>query len=626
MSKKNKIKTLSFRLNILFLITFILFSSLIFRLGFIQIVRGDELRTQTERNSVRKVSVEAPRGWILDRNGEILVHNEVGYTVTFTKNPELSKDQEKIAERLSNLISMKKEDIIKEMDRGIAFAPQRLKQNLTKEEMFRVSEHLHQLPGVDIIEDPIRQYRHGNLFKSFIGKVGPIQPEYVDYYLSRGYRLNEWVGTSYLEEHYEAQLRGTEGSIEVYVDKGLNPIGEPVHRMGQRGNDLVLAIDFKVQKAIEDAIAEEIEKHENVKNAYFVAMDPYTGAILGMSNDVRTIGAGKTSYAAGSTVKMATVLMGLHEGIVTPDTIINDRPMTIGNLVKKSWKPGGLGPVNAYSALQKSSNIYMFNIGLKMAHYNGGKYYRKEAFDHAFYYFSQFGLGVKTGIDLPQGLTGEFEGYQSNDRRLGLLADFMIGQYHNYTPLQLAQYVSTIANGGYRMQPFLVKEIRRGIPTEAELSRVVMSKEPTILNKIDMSEEHLAVVKRGMEMVTEPGGTASALFGSFPIKVAGKTGTAQTVNPDGTMGMNNTLFVGYAPADNPQIVFACIVPQSQKSQSQGNIAHAQVITKKVLEEFFKLTKPELEQRVNPSQPQQEQRVIQEQRVNPSYPESNEGTT
>jgi cell division protein FtsI/penicillin-binding protein 2 len=606
MTKKNREKHLSSRLNVLFLVTFLLFSSLIFRLGFIQIVQGEEFRKETERNSVRKVSVEAPRGWMLDRNGEILVYNKVGYTVTYTRNTSSEKNKEDIAERLSKLISMDSEKISEEIERGIAFAPQRIKQNLTKEEMFRVSEHLHELPGVDIIEDPIREYPHQGLFTSFLGNVGPIQQDNWDYYRFKGYRMNEWVGTSYLEKQYEEQLRGTEGRIEVYVDKSLKPIGEPLHTLGQRGNDLVLTIDAKLQQAIEEAISVSKEENELVEDAFFVAMDPSTGEVLGMSNDFRTIGIGGFSYAAGSTVKMATVLMGLHEGIVTPKEVIQDRPITIGGLTKKSWKPGGLGPVNAYTALQKSSNVYMFNIGLQMANYNGGRYYRKEAFDEVFYYFSQFGLGVKTGIDLP----GEYEGYKSSDDRLGLLADFTIGQFHNYTPLQLAQYVSTIANGGYRMQPFLVKEIRRGVPTEDELGQIIMAREPTVLNKIDMTDEHLEVVQKGMEMVTEPGGTAYGMFGSFPIKVAAKTGTAQTVNPDGSPGLNNTLLVGYAPADNPRIAFASVVPQSQKSQSQGQIAHAQVITKKVLEEFFGLSQPQLPE-IEQVQAEQVESVLQE---------------
>lgn len=591
MSKKNKGRQLSFRLNILFLLTFLLFSALIFRLGFVQIVHGDEWRNKTEKNSVRSVPVEAPRGWIMDRNGEVLVNNIPVFTVTYTGNNRINLEQKEVlANRLSDLIDMDKEHILREMNRGSAFAPQRIKQELTFEEVSRVSEHLYELPGIDVMVDPIRNYKYDNLFKGFLGQVRQIPENELSNYLAKGYRRNELVGTSFLEKQYEVQLRGTEGAIEVLVDNKLRPISDSVLTPGKRGNDLVLSIDRKLQETIEQVISNSIEENELVSNAFFVALDPFTGEVLGMSNDVRTIGAGKTSYAAGSTVKMATVLMGLHEGIVTPQTTITDAPITIGNLIKRSWQ--NLGQVNTLQAIKRSSNIYMFRIGLKLANSTGSGYYDKAAFDKAFYYFSQFGLGVKTGIDLPEGLTGEFEGYKSDDRRLGLLADFMIGQYHNYTPLQLAQYVSTIANGGYRIQPHLVKEVRRGVPTEDEFGQIIMKKETTILNKVEMTEENIALVQKGMEMVTEPGGTAHYIFRDFPIKVAAKTGTAQTVNPDGTRGLNHTLLVGYAPADNPKIAFATIVPNSQISQSQGQIAHAQVITRKILEKFFNLKSTE----------------------------------
>jgi cell division protein FtsI/penicillin-binding protein 2 len=588
MNKKKFPDHLSLRLNLLFLITFILFASLIFRLGFVQIVKGEEYLQDTETNNVRRISVEAPRGWILDRNGHVMVTNEVGHTLTYTRQFNTSAQYDQIAQRIAELIEADEAAILRGLQRSALYVPERIKQNLSKEEMFRVAEHLHELPGIGIMEDPIRDYRYGGLFSQFLGRVGHMQSEDVQRFLAQGYRLNEWVGTSYLEKQYELQLRGQEGRIEVYVDKQQRPIGDPVYFPGQRGNDLILTIDIELQAAIERIIAQTIADYDLVTNAFFVAMDPFTGEILGMSNDVRTIGAGGNSYAAGSTVKMATVLMGLHEGLVTPSTIIVDQPMQIGDQVKRSWR--NLGRVNVYDAIQRSSNVYMFNIGMKLANYTGTGFYRREAFDEAIYYFSQFGLGVKTGIDLPEGT--ETAGYKSNDRRLGLLADFMIGQYHNYTPLQLTQYVSTIANGGYRVQPYLVREIRKGVPIEGQFGQVVFKKEPTILNQIDMSAEHLSIVQRAMEMVTEPNGTAYRIFQDFPYKVAAKTGTAQTVNPGGTRGLNNTLLVGYAPVDNPKIAFATVVPQSQESQSQNQIAHAQVITRQILEVFFGLDKNE----------------------------------
>lgn len=581
MAKSKSGRTLTVRLNVLFLLTFLLFSMLIFRLGFIQIVHGEEYREKSERQSVRKVSVEAPRGWMLDRNGDILVYNVPVYTVTYTESNQLgTEEKEEVAQLLSTLIDYDADQILTRMNQAVAFVPQRIKTDLTLDEVARVEEHKDQLSGVDVMIDSKRAYKYDNIFSTYIGKVGYIPAEQLSEYLSKGYRMNEFVGTSYLEKQYEEQLRGTEGVIEVTVDSKRRPVGDPVLTDGKRGNDLILTIDVNLQKKIEEVIAKTIEENELVKEAYFVAMDPNTGEILGMSNDHRTVGAGSFSYAMGSTVKMASALMGLHEGIVTPETVIMDQPVTIGNITKSSWK--NLGPVNVYSALQRSSNVYMFNIGLKMAE----RYGRIEAFDKVYEYFSQFGLGVKTGIDLPEGV--EYEGYKSSSTLPGLLADFTIGQYHNYTPLQMVQYVSTIANGGYRLQPYLVREIRSGVRSDGDLGQLVWKKEPTVLNRIEMSEEHIEVVQKGMELVTEPNGTAYSMFGSFPVKVASKTGTAQTVNPDGTPGLNHTIFVGYAPADDPQIAFAAITPWSQESRSQGQVSYAQVITKEILSYYFGL--------------------------------------
>lgn len=576
--ENHKRRSIATRLNILFFITFILFSALIFRLGVLQIVHGEEYNNKLGTQTVRKIMVEAPRGWIMDRNGEILVRNVPIYTVTYTKTSQFSAEHwEVLAERLEKLIDLDKEAILREMDKGLPFVPIRLKQDVSFQVVSKIEENLEALPGVDIMIEPKREYTYDRLFRHFLGNVGPIQADQLERYLAKGYRMDKMVGTSYLELQYEEHLRGIDGELEVTMDRRLVPISEPVLTPGQRGDDLVLTIDRKLQQTIENVIEKTVAENRLVTEAFFVAMNPKTGEILGMSNDVRSIGAGNTSYAMGSTVKMATVLMGLHEGIVTPNTTMYDTPMQIGNLTKKSWT--NLGHVNMLTSIQRSSNIFMFRIGLDLNERIGN---RQQAFNRAYYYFSQFGLGVKTGIDLPE----EYEGYKSDSILLGLLADFMIGQYHTYTPLQLAQYVSTIANDGYRMQPYLVKEIRRDASGDDHLVQVVVRNEPKVLNRVDMREEDIQLVKRGMEMVTEPSGTAYRIFSDFPIKVAAKTGTAQTVEANGSFGNDHSLLVGYAPADDPQIAFACVVPKSLLTSSQGQISPAQVITKQILTEFL----------------------------------------
>lgn len=571
------------RLNLLFLFTFILFSILIFRLGVVQIVNGEEYITQTQRNTQRTIEGTAPRGYFYDRNYRELVTNEHTYTVTFTRQRELDDQHDQIAQKLASLIEMDADHILAEMDKGIYLTPQRIKTNLTPEEMARVAEHLDQLPGVDIIVDWNRKYIYDDLFDSFLGSVGPITAENSDYYLARGYRLNELVGRSGLESQYEEQLRGVPSESVITVDRGQRIVGQPEEIPGRRGNDLVLTIDVELQQAIEKTIEQEIRTNPNIdpkrpdSHPFFVAVNPKTGEVLGMSNNVFTYRVG--AYYPGSTVKMATVLAGLDEGVISRYTTILDRPITIGGQTFRSWK--ALGSVDPVRALKYSSNIFMINIGTKLA----GSYSlsdSRKAQTILRNHYAQFGLGVPTGIDLP----GESRGRIHDEAAYhypGYLAQLTFGQLDEYTPLQLAQYVATIANDGYRMKLYLVKEIRQGTADEEGIGKLVWQQEPTVLNRVSMSEEHLRLVQRGMEEVTSPGGTAHSTFGSFPVKVAAKTGTAQVIK-NGEI-WNHTLLVGYAPADDPQIAFASLVPFSQRGQSQTQSA-AQRIAKEILSAYF----------------------------------------
>lgn len=586
---KKKERQLFIRLNILFLITFVLFSALIFRLGLIQIVQGEEYVQQTERNTQRTIEGTAPRGFLLDRNYKELVTNEHMYALTFTRQQELERRMPELAKRLAALIEMDADEILAIMEEGIFLTPQRIKTHLTPQEVARVAEHLDQLPGVEIIVDSERHHVYEGLFDVFIGKDGPIARENRDYYLARGYQLNENVGIFGLELQYEDQLRGVPSESVVTVDRAQRIIDHPVEIPGRRGNDLVLTIDVEFQQAIEEIIEQEIKNNPNIpddkphEQPLFVALNPKTGEILGMSNNVYTYKVG--AYYPGSTVKMATVLAGLHEGVVGPGTYISDRPIQIGGQTFRSWRT--LGSVNAVRALEKSSNIYMIQIGLRMAG-NTSTEATRRAQEKLRQYYAQFGLGVPTGIDLPDESSGRIiDGPQF--QYPGYLAQLTFGQLDEYTPLQMAQYVATIANGGYRMQPYLVKEIRRGMPGDDQLGEVIWRKVPQVLNRVEMSEEYLRIAQRGMEAVTGPGGTAYGTFGRFPVKVAAKTGTAQVQRNGQTW--NHTLFVGYAPADDPEIAFAALVPFAQRAQDQTQSA-AQRITKQILEVYFGLVESE----------------------------------
>ena len=271
--------------------------------------------------------------------------------------------------------------------------------------------------------------------------------------------------------------------------------------------------------------------------AFVVMMNPKNGQVLSMAGkrlvekdgkmevEDYALGTLTSSYELGSTVKGATVLTGFETNAITPGTHFYDAPMKFkGTKEKKSWK--NFGDIDDLRALQVSSNVYMFNIALKIAGVgyvkNSSLDIKQEYFDKMRYYFRQFGLGVQTGIDLPNETAGQIG---RKDNQPGFLLDYSIGQYDTYTPLQLAQYISTIANGGYRMKPQIVQEIREQTVQKDEVGKVVQSIEPVVLNRIDMKQEYINQVKEGFRKVFQEGdGTGVRAFQKHHINQLVKQG------------------------------------------------------------------------------------------------------
>lgn len=540
----------------------------------------------------------------------------------------------------NELKELKKDDleilaILREMMSGYALSPQIVKKDLTPEEFAIVSENLEMLPGVDTTTDWERQYSYDKTLKTILGKVSDsekgLPKEKLEYYLARGYSRNDRVGLSYIEQQYEDVLHGQKAKVKNITDKGGNVLDTQVISEGQRGKDLVLTIDMDLQLAVDKIIEEELLKAKQTSRtglldrAFVVLMDPNTGEVLTLAGKqiVKDEDTGKdvmqdfasgnftTSYNVGSAVKGATILTGFSTGAISPGTQFYDTPIKIkGTNPKKSWK-AGLGTLDDRNALKVSSNVYMFrtaiNIGKGNYKYDQPLYLEPEAFDTMRNHFSQFGLGARTGIDLPN----EMIGFKGTEKRPGLLLDFAIGQYDTYTPLQLAQYVSTIANGGNRIQPRIVKEIREPVMKNDEVGPVVNEFEPVILNKVDAKPEWFDRVQEGFRRVMqEPGGTAYGAFHSAEYKPAGKTGTAQAFYDgpkrkkyDMPPEVMNLSLVGYAPYDNPEIALAVMVPWAY----EGNTGHHanNDIGRRVLDTYFDLKKKRMEGNMNPEQPIQE---------------------
>jgi penicillin-binding protein A len=655
------------RLNMLFFAVFILFSALILRLGMVQIVQGEDFEKIIDRTSQTTARIDAPRGLMLDRYGHTVVDNQLELSVTYTNPSRgtssdtmlevardlselidvdtsriterdrkdfwlLLQDRERRFELVTqeersqlespseeyqleidritdeHLAELSEQDervmaIFREMSRGYANTPQRIKRGITDEEANIISEKLDQLPGIDILRDSRRNYVYGEAFRTIFGSTGSIPREQLDYFLSRGYDRSDIVGTSYLETEYEDVLRGQKAVMESITTSTGGELERSVNEQpGQRGNDLVLTLDMEMQQKLDEIISEEINSKRNdfinERTAYAVMMDPQTGDILAMSGyrngkADHQIGNVTNSFEMGSSVKGAAVLAGYHTGVISHGQTLYDRPIDLpGTPLKRSYR--NMGYVNDVAALERSSNVYMFEIAMRMMGYDYGSSRSfdnqkiMQAYDETRYLFSQFGLGADTGIDLP----GSSTGLQGGRTQPGNLLDLMIGQFDTYTPLQLVQYVSTIANDGYRVKPRLVSEIREPSVSVDEPGAILHKFEPTILNRVDMSDSDLNRVQQGFYQVMNGSqGTAAGTFRNASYNPAGKTGTAQVSVRVGqgenrtSVDGNNQILVGYAPYDNPEVAFAIIVPFT-KVDNRANFA--QSIGKKMLDEYFDL--------------------------------------
>ena len=469
--------------------------------------------------------------------------------------------------------------IYREMMSGSTLDPQTIKnEDVTEKEYSAVSQQLPKLPGVNTSMDWDRKYPYGKTLRGIFGNVSTtaegIPKELTEQYLSKGYSRNDRVGKSYLEYQYENVLKGKKKEMKYMTDKSGEVISSEVINPGSRGSDLVLTIDIDLQKKVESLLEKHIAKlrgegARNMDKAMIVVQDPNNGDILALAgkqiekNGELTdfdYGTFTTQYAVGSSVKGATLLAGYQNNAIKVGEQMVDAPMQFqGGLTKRSYfNQNGHVPLNDKQALMHSSNVYMFKTALKIAGTNytpnmalptdvalAGQKLRKG--------LNQVGLGVKTGIDLPNEVSGQIEPIKNNP---GNYIDLAIGQYDTYSPLQLSQYVATIANGGYRIQPHIGKTVHKATNTDA-LGPVKHNIDGRVLNKVNNSKAEIDQIREGFDMAfNKVDGTGYRSFNKTKVPSAGKTGTAE-VFQDGKPRVNST-YVGYAPIKDPKLSFSIV--------------------------------------------------------------------
>lgn len=503
-------------------------------------------------------------------------------------------------EHLNQLTDHDKEThaIFIKMNKGTNLTSNIVKQGATEEEIAVVNEHLEEMPGVNTDVDWNRTYPSVAQWHPIYGRVSTYEQGLPatssGYYLAHDYQSNDRVGLSQLEYYYEDLLRGYKSQYVLTKENEVSSYDEIYE--GQRGYEMVLTIDADLQAAVNQIVEEEMlsaKKNSSttkyLREAYIVMTNPNTGEILAMTGRIiewddekkeyvftdNSLGTFQNSFTMGSVVKGATLLAGYNANATTLGQVRLDEKMSFkGGLIKGSWKV--MGNINDITALTQSSNVYFFKQTMSLA--GGVNYYAGmplvldlDVFDYYRSFFNQFGLGVATGIDLPNESTGLIE----SQRTSGKLLDFSIGQADIYTTMQLVQYGSTIATNGKRFAPTLVKEIYLPSNEEVDGKQLLEGFTPRLLNVVDLNEKHLEQVKKGfVGALQSSNGTGYSVFAKATYNPAGKTGTAEEYARDEEgkymrdsngelIEVHNRTLIAYAPADSPEIAISVVVPQGE---------------------------------------------------------------
>ena len=465
-----------------------------------------------------------------------------------------------------------------------ASTPYTFAQDVSMVAVTKIKEQRVDFPGVLIMAEPIREYVNGTILAHVLGRVGPIYPEEYAELKNKGYRMNDVVGKDGIEKILEEDLKGADGvlSIQQSVSGQMSSSRETIPAMA--GNYVVLTIDSELQRVLEKSLAENIERAKQAANSYdasagaAVVIDVNSGDILAMasyptfdparfnetfnqlnSDPLRPMvnRAISGAYAPGSTFKILTAIAGLEEGIITPQTTILDEGKY--KFYKDYqpacwiWNSSGVthGYENVVGAIRDSCNYFFYDVGRRLTIENIKKY------------GDLFGLGQKTGIEIPGEVPGIFASKES--KKSWVLGDTLqaaIGQSdHMFTPIQLANYIATVANGGTRYETHIVKAVKSYVSTAG--GKDIM---PNVITEIDIKPQNYSAVMEGMKAVSESG-TAANVFSSYGMEVGSKTGTASVPS-----GSDNGIFVAFAPYDDPQIAVAIVVEHAGSGNKIAPIA------------------------------------------------------
>lgn len=567
------------------------------RVIFLTVIRGPYYQNIAKGNSIRSVVIKAPRGRIFDRSGIPLVNNipSIDAVIIPADIPRDSAKAKDVADETASILEINAGDVFAKMESNVnnSLNSILLKENISQDESLTLLQKGNELPGINIEKTAIRNYVDGPIFSHILGYEGKINDQELKN--NQGYLLTDYIGKQGIEKSYEQYLRGVHGADQIEVDSMGNTKREVGIINPKPGSDLVLSVDAGLQKKLYDSLSNILEKTKT-HSAAAVAINPKNGEVLAMVNIPsydNNIFAKKISaedysllsqdpnkplfnraisgaYPPGSTIKPAIATAALSEGVITPSTIIDGLGgvLRIGSYTFGDWKTHG--PSDVRTAIAQSNDIFFYTVGGGYGNIGGLGMSRMKKWDNL------FGFGQPTGIDIGGEVSGLIPDEQwkldniGEKWSVGNSYHAAIGQgYVTVTPLQLANYISSIANGGTLFVPHLVSQIKKSDGTMTSI-------DPQIIRSNFVSPDVMSVVREGMRQVVT-GGTAQPLK-DLPVEVAGKTGTAQFgIGASQTHGW----FVSFAPYNDPQIAMAIIV----EGGGEG-FTNAVPVTKEVYQWYF----------------------------------------
>lgn len=599
--------SLESRVRVVAVLVLLMFGGFVVRLFHLQVVEGESLRQRSQKNSIRHVDLDAPRGEVLDREGRVIATWRPSRALRVIPND--LRDRARTFAALGQLLRVPGAELDAHAgpSKGLArFRPVTLVEDLDWERLARVESHGYALPGIETFEQPRRFYPSGALAAHLLGTLGEIQAAQLEKEQYAGYQQGEVIGQTGLEARYEAHLRGTFGRRDVVVDAAGREIEKLRELPPALGGRVVLALDRDLQEQAELGFT-EVPEGEPERMGAAVAIDVRNGDVLAMTSHPsydpnvfssridRETWRALTSdewkplrnraiqnhYPPGSTHKAVVAAAGLQEGAIDMNTrVYCPGYYYFGGRRFGCWKKEGHGSVGVIQALQRSCDVFFYTVGVQLG------------IDRIAKHAHSFGLGDQTGIDLPGEVTGIVPSSEWKLRRFkekwypGETVSAAIGQSYNlYTPLQLAVSYAAIANGGKVMKPRLLLRL------EDRDGKLVREFPPDEREHATVSGENLAIVREGLTAVVElPGGTGSR--SRVPgVRVAGKTGTVQVVSLDRVRGLkelqipvrlrDHAWFAAFAPADDPEIAVAVFVEHGLHGSSA-----AAPIAQRILAKYF----------------------------------------